>query len=50
MLKNKKRISTTLTFELLERVQNYSEKTGVPISKIIDFALTEYLNSKEKES
>ena len=44
MLKNKVRFSSTLDKELNEKIKEYSRLTGVPISKILEFALKEYLD------
>lgn len=48
MLKNKVRFSSTLDKDLNEKLKAYSEMTGIPISKIIDFALKEYLDKVDK--
>lgn len=46
-LKNRTRFSSTLDKELCQRLKEHSEKTSIPISKIIDKALEMYLNSVE---
>jgi metal-responsive CopG/Arc/MetJ family transcriptional regulator len=43
MLKNKERIGTSLPIGLVKQLKDYSEKTMVPISKIIEKAIEEYL-------
>lgn len=49
-LKNRKRISTTLDLKTLEEIKDYSNKTMIPISKIIDISIQEYLKKiKDKE-
>ena len=44
MLKNKIRFSSTLDKELNDRLKEYSRLSGVPVSRIIAFALKEYLD------
>ena len=46
-LKNRERISTTLPLELLEELREYSNTTMIPITKIIEMALRQYLASKK---
>ena len=48
-LRNKIRFSTTLDKDINEKMKAYSEKTGIPISKIIGFALQEYLDKVAKK-
>jgi len=45
-LKNKERLGTSLPIELIKQLKDYSEKTMIPISKIIEKALEEYLGTK----
>lgn len=45
-LKNRIRISTTLTPQTNELLKEYSNKTDVPISKIIEKAIIEYISEK----
>lgn len=45
-LKNRIRISTTLTPKTNILLKEFSEKTQVPISKIIESAILEYLEKK----
>ena len=47
-LKNKERIGTSLPTELVKDLKDYSAKTMVPISKIIEKAIEQYLKSTEK--
>lgn len=48
-LKNRIRISTTLTPETNNLLKNFSEKTQIPISKIIEKSVLEYIeNNGEK--
>ena len=42
-LKNRKRISTTLDLKTLQNLKDYSDKSMIPISKIIDIAVQEYI-------
>ena len=44
MLKNKIRFSSTLDKELNDKLKEYSRLSGVPVSRIIAFALQEYLD------
>lgn len=46
-LKNRIRISTTLKPETNELLKKFSEKTQVPISKIIENAIIKYISEKE---
>lgn len=48
MLKNRERIGTTLPLELSKNLKDYSNKSMIPISKIIEKAIEEYLNKKEE--
>lgn len=43
-LKNKARFSSTLEFNTKEKLQEYSKKSGVPVSIIIERALNEYID------
>lgn len=47
MLKNRERIGTSLPIALVERLKDYSEKTMIPISKIIEKAIETYLKGME---
>jgi predicted DNA-binding protein len=46
-LKNRERLGTSLPIALVERLKSYSEKTMVPISKIIEKAIDTYLRNME---
>ena len=48
MSKNKERFGTNLPAELIEKLKAYSEKTMIPMSKIIEKAIEMYLESTEK--
>jgi len=48
MLKNRERIGTTLPIELAKHLKDYSKETMVPISKIIEKAIEEYLIKSAK--
>ena len=43
-LKNRVRISTTLTHETNDKLKTFSLKTQVPISKIIENAILDYIS------
>lgn len=47
-LKNRTAISTAVDKELYQRLKNYSEETGIPISKLIDKSIAMYLQSVNK--
>lgn len=44
-LKNRTAISTAVDNELYKRLKEYSERTSIPISKLIDKAIAMYLDS-----
>lgn len=46
-LKNRVRISTTLKPETNKMLKDFSDKTQVPISKIIEIAIIKYISEKE---
>lgn len=46
-LKNRTAISTAVDKELYKRLKEYSEKTSIPISKLIDKAIATYLETVE---
>ena len=48
MLKNRERFSSTVDKKVLKQLKDYSNKTSIPISKILDKALTEYLKDSAK--
>ena len=45
-LKNRVRISSTLSPLTNEKLKEFSEKTQIPISKIIENAVLEYIEKK----
>lgn len=45
-LKNRVRFSTTLDKEVEKMLKEYSKSTMIPISKIMDNCILEYLKSK----
>lgn len=47
-LKNRTRISSTLDNDIYKRLKEYSSKSDVPLSKILDKAVVMYLNSVKK--
>lgn len=44
-LKNRTAMSITLENEICERLKNYSERTSIPITRILDKAVVMYLDS-----
>ena len=44
-LKNRTAISTAVDNELYKRLKEYSEKTSIPISKLMDKAIALFLES-----
>jgi len=44
-LKNRVRFSTTLSIEVERMLKEYSKKTDIPVSKIVDKAILEYIKS-----
>lgn len=46
-LKKRTAISTAVDKELYKRLKEYSEKTSIPISKLIDKAIAMYLETVE---
>jgi len=46
-LKNRERIGTSLPSELIKELKDYSEKTMIPLSRIIEASIIEYLKEKE---
>ena len=47
-LKNRTAISTAIENELYKRLKAYSEKTSIPISKLIDKAIAMYLETVDE--
>lgn len=48
-LKNRTAISTAIEKELYQRLKEYSVKTSIPISKLIDKAISMYLDSVDSK-
>ncbi len=46
-LKNRYRFSTTLDKKTIEMLRDYSNKTMIPSSKIVDTAIREYIEKKK---
>lgn len=46
-LKNKVRFTSTLPIELRQQLDEYSKQSMIPISKIIEASLIEYLNKQK---
>ena len=48
-LKNRVRFSTSLDKKTVESLKDFSDKTMIPISKLVDIAVKEYIeNHKDK--
>ena len=47
-LKNRYRFSTTLDKEVVKELKDYSKQTMIPISKIVDSAIKEYIDMRRK--
>ncbi len=47
-LKNRVRFSTTLDKEVERKLKDYSKQTMIPISKIVDSAILEYVGKNSK--
>lgn len=48
-LKNRTRISSTLDNEIYKKLKQYSDKSDIPISKILDRSVMMYLKSINKQ-
>jgi hypothetical protein len=47
-LKNRTRISNAIDTETWKRLQQYSKETMIPISKLLDKAISDFLESAKK--
>jgi hypothetical protein len=47
-LKNRTAISNAIDTNLLKRLKEYSQKTDIPISKLLDKAIEEFLKAVNK--
>lgn len=47
-LKNRTPVGSAMDNKIYEEMKAYSEKTGIPISKMLDKAMTMYLESTKK--
>lgn len=47
-LKNRIRFSTTLDKKTIEALKDYSDKTMIPSSRIVDVAIQEYIKNHKK--
>lgn len=45
MLKDRERIGTSLPKDLAKELRDYSKETMIPISKVVEKAISEYLKS-----
>jgi hypothetical protein len=48
-LKNRARVSFAIDKKVYERLRNYANKMMIPMSRIIDRSVTEYLDKVEKK-
>lgn len=48
-LKNRTRISSTLDNEIYKKLKQYSDKSDIPISKILDRSVMMYLKNVNKQ-
>lgn len=48
-LKNRVAISTAIKTELYAELKDYSEETGIPLSKLFDKAIEEYLKKVKRK-
>ena len=48
-LKNRDRFSTTIAPDIYKRLKDYSDKSSIPISKLLDKAISHYLDSVENK-
>ena len=48
-LKNRVRFSSTLSPEVDKALKEYSQKTMIPISKILDMAITEFMSKGNRK-
>ena len=48
-LKNRVRFSTTLDKKTVQVLKDYSNETMIPVSKIVDVAVQEYLDKRGKK-
>ncbi len=46
-LKNRVRFSTTLDKKTIQMLKEYSDKSMIPASKIVDIAIREYIEKKK---
>lgn len=46
-LKTRTPIGSAVDNEIFRRLKEYSKESHIPISKILDLAISEYLNKKE---
>ncbi len=49
-LKNRKVVNFSIDIEILKKLDEYSKKTGIPKTRIFDFALKEYLDKERNEN
>lgn len=47
-LKNRIRFSSTLSFETDKKLKEFSQKTMIPVSRIIESAIVDYISKKDK--
>ena len=47
-LKNRVRFSTTLEIGTYKRLKEFSKKTEIPVSRIVNNAINEYMENRDK--
>ncbi len=48
-IKNRTQVGVVMDTEIYKRLKKYSEETMIPMSRIIDKAVTEYLDKQKKK-
>ena len=48
-LKNRVRFSTSLDKKTVQALKDYSNETMIPVSKIVDVAVQEYMDKRKKK-
>lgn len=49
-LKNRVRFSTSLDKKTIESLKDFSDKTMIPISKLVDIAVKEYIENHQDKA
>lgn len=50
MLKNRTKIGSAVDKKLYNELKSYSEKTSIPMSKLLDMAIEKFLNEKKADN